>query len=231
MFKKIKLIIFITAINLFASVSFAFNLPANEIKVGDPVYIEDTDIEKHYAVFLPFEEPTDGQVCASFSGEEIEQNNNLKDYGTCFINDEGVFTIVEIEEPFSSSYEDLQFNEKIIQEGKVTLVNNPDVVSSESIDILEDRKESTEAIITDLSSFIREAQDEIKRILSGLVDTPESTEATSSAEMASSSVLGARSFNLLGLVRENYLIFVMIVLISVSTTILIILIKKTGKRK
>lgn len=231
MFKKIKLIIFITAINLFASVSFAFNLPANEIKVGDPVYIEDTDIEKHYAVFLPFEEPTDGQVCASFSGEEIEQNNNLKDYGTCFINDEGVFTIVEIEEPFSSSYEDLQFNEKIIQESKVTLVNNPDVVSLESIDISEDGKESTEAIITDLSSFIRDAQDEIKRILSGLVDTPESTEATSSAEMASSSVLGAKSLNLLGLVRENYLIFVMIVLISVSTTILIILIKKTGKRK
>jgi hypothetical protein len=231
MFKKIKLIIFITAINLFASVSFAFNLPANEIKVGDPVYIEDTDIEKHYAVFLPFEEPTDGQVCASFSGEEIEQNNNLKDYGTCFINDEGVFTIVEIEEPFSSSYEDLQFNEKIIQESKVTLVNNPGVVSSESIDISEDGKESTEAIITDLSSFIRDAQDEIKRILSGLVDTPESTEATSSAETASSSVLGAKSFNLPGLVRENYLIFVMIVLISVSTTILIILIKKTGKRK
>ena len=112
MFKrKIKKIFsFLTVLTLLLPRAFAFTLPETEINIEFPVYINEIDLTKYYAVFLPFEEPTNGEVCATVSGEELAENNNLKKYGTCFVNDEGTFTIVEISEPFSSSYEDLVEN-------------------------------------------------------------------------------------------------------------------------
>ena len=71
--KIIITIIFSLAFTTLANFSLAFVLPVNEIKIGDPVYIEETDNVKNYAVFLPFEEPTNGQVCASISGEELKK--------------------------------------------------------------------------------------------------------------------------------------------------------------
>lgn len=229
--KIIKTIIFSLALTTLANYSLAFVLPIKEIKTGDPVYIEGTDVFKNYAVFLPFEEPTNGQVCASISGEELFENNNLKDYGTCFINDSGIFTIVEIEEPFSSSFEELKNNEEILQEETVTLSKDFVGIVNESIETTESTEEAegvlsessdSEGVITDLGSFIQEAQDEITRILASLTDTEESSETTTSEENL---VLGARTFNLLNIIKENYLIITLVILISISSIILIFLIK------
>lgn len=236
MSKIIKTIIFSLALTAFADFSLAFVLPISEIKTGDPVYIEETDILKNYAVFLPFEEPTDGQVCASISGEELLEKNNLKDYGTCFINDPGIFTIVEIQEPFSSSYEELKNNEEILQEETVKLSKDFVGIVNESIETTESTEEvegvlsessDSEGVITDLGSFIQEAQDEITRILASLTDTEESSEATTSEDNL---VLGARTFNTLALLKENYLFATLLILISISTTILIFLIKDTKEK-
>ncbi len=229
--KIIKTIIFSLALTTLANYSLAFVLPIKEIKTGDPVYIKGTDVLKNYAVFLPFEEPTNGQVCASISGEELSENNNLKDYGTCFINDSGIFTIVEIEEPFSSSYEELKNNEEILQEETVTLSNDFESIVKESTEEVEgvlSESSDSEGIISDLGSFIQEAQDEITRILASLTDTPESSETTSSEENL---VLGARTFNILALFKENYLFVTIIILISISTAILISLIKNIKDTK
>jgi len=229
--KIIITIIFSLAFTTLANFSLAFVLPVNEIKIGDPVYIEETDNVKNYAVFLPFEEPTNGQVCASISGEELFENNNLKDYGTCFINDPGIFTIVEIQEPFSSSYEELKNNEEILQEETVTLSKDFESIVKESTETTKSADEmegvlsessDSEGVITDLGSFIQEAQDEIARILASLTDTPESSEATTSEENL---VLGARTFNLLNLIKENYLIITLVILIIISSIILVFLIK------
>lgn len=229
--KFLKTIIFSLALTTLANFSLAFVLPANEIKIGDPVYIEETDTLKNYAIFLPFEEPTKGQVCASISGEELSENNNLKDYGTCFINDPGIFTIVEIQEPFSSSYEELKNNEEILQEETVTLSKDFESIVKESTETTKSADEmegvlsessDSEGVITDLGSFIQEAQDEIARILASLTDTPESSEATTSEENL---VLGARTFNLLNLIKENYLIITLVILIIISSIILVFLIK------
>lgn len=225
MSKIIKPIIFSIALTFLANFSLAFVLPVNEIKIGDPVYTEEIDVLKNYAVFLPFEEPTNGQVCASISGEELFENSNLKDYGTCFINDPGIFTIVEIEEPFSSSYEELKNNEMILQEETVTLSEDFVSLVKESTDEAEtilSQSSDSESIITDLGSFIQEAQDEITKILANLTDTAESSETTTSDENL---VLGARTFNLLSLLKENYLFVTLLILIFVSTTILVFLIK------
>ena len=236
MSKIIKTIIFSLALTTLANFSLAFVLPVNEIKIGDPVYIEETDALKNYAVFLPFEEPTNGQVCASISGEELFENNNLKDYGTCFINDPGIFTIIEIEKPFSSSYEELNINEEILQEETVTLSKDFESIVRENTEATESTDElggllsessDSESVITDLGSFIQEAQDEIARILASLTDNPESSESTSEENL----VLGARTFNLLNLLKENYLIVTLIILISVSTAILIFLIKDAKNNK
>lgn len=231
MSKIIKTIIFSLAFATFTKYSFAFVLPVNEIKIGDPVYIKETDTLKHYAVFLPFEEPTNGQVCASVSGEELFENNNLKDYGTCFINDPGIFTIIEIEEPFSSSYEELKNKEKILQETTITLSHDYESIVKESTEEIEgvlSESSDSEGIISDLGSFIQEAQDEISRILASLTDTQESSETSTSQDNL---VLGARTFSLLNLLKENFLIVVLIILISISTTILIFLIKETKNIK
>ena len=229
MSKTIKTIIFSLTLTTLANFSLAFVLPVNEIKIGDPVYIEETDILKNYAVFLPFEEPTNGEVCASISGEELSENNNLKDYGTCFINDPGIFTIVEIQESFSSSYEELKNNEKILQETTITLSHDYESIVKESTEeiggVLSESSDS-EGIISDLGSFIQEAQDEISRILASLTDTQESSETTTSQDDL---VLGARTFNIFNLLKENYLVITLIILISISTTILIFLIKNTKK--
>lgn len=225
--KIIITIIFSLAFTTLANFSLAFVLPVNEIKIGDPVYIEETDNVKNYAVFLPFEEPTNGQVCASISGEELSENNNLKDYGTCFINDSGIFTIVEIEEPFSSSYEELKNNEEILQKETITLSNDFISVVKESTDEIEtvlSESSDSEGVIKDLGIFIQEAQDEISRILASLTDTQESSETSTSQDNL---VLGARTFSLLNLLKENFLVVVLIILISISTTILIFLIKET----
>lgn len=101
--------------------SKAFNLPEKIIQVGSPVFIEDVNSSLYYAVFLPSETPTNNEVCATMSGDELVENNNLRDYGTCFINDAGTFKIVEMYTPLSSSYDEIKESDQIIQEEEVVL--------------------------------------------------------------------------------------------------------------
>lgn len=218
------------ALVLFPKTLLAFSLPKKEIKIGDPVYVEEIDPLKYYAVFLPFSEPTNGQVCAGMSGEELVENNNLKDYGTCFINDPGDFTIVEIVEPFSSSYKDLEEKGLILQKEIIAVRDQllgdvSEVLESEESSESQDGSEILEAdsggIITDLNNFIQDAQNEIDRILASLVDTPESSEATSSE-----SVLGAKTFNILELIKSHYLVLIILIQIFVSLILLTFLIKE-----
>ena len=193
----------------------AFYLPERYLRLGSPIYIEEADEEKFYAVFLPFEDPTTGEACAIMTGEELVEDNNLKNYGTCFINDEGTFTLVEVEEPFSSSYESLMESEKIIQEGKITLVSL-------------DPEENSAEVVTDLDKFIQSAEDEIDRILSDLDELKESTESTSSE----TSILGSRTTNILVLISENPTLSSLLFLLIITTTLLIfVIVKKWDKKK
>lgn len=207
----LKIITLIIAANLANNPTQAFTIPESNLYVGAPVYIENTEPEKYYAIFLPFKEPTNGEVCASISGEELAENNNMRDYGTCFINDAGVFTVIEIIEPFSSSYEDLVENNGIIQEEIITLNKEGEVPITEN-----------EEVITDLEQFIEDAEEEIKNILSGLTETDESSESTSSEE----SVLGAKTSNILAILMENFLVVTLTTLLILSTVLFIYIMKK-----
>jgi hypothetical protein len=104
--------------------SKAFTLPEKNIQVGTSVYIEDVNSSLYYAVFLPSGKPTNNEVCATMSGDELVENNDLRDYGTCFINDAGVFKIVEMYTPFSSSYDEIKESGQVIQEEEVVLFGN-----------------------------------------------------------------------------------------------------------
>jgi len=190
----------------------AFELPNKFLSIGSPIFIEDYDEEKYYAVFLPFSEPTNGDVCSNMSGKELAEDNDLRNYGTCFINDEGVFTIVEMEEPFSSSYTSLLENGKIIQEEKITMVSI-------------DSGESEEGIVTNLDQFIESAEIEIERILENLT-AEESTQSTSSEE----SILGTRNTNILGLIKEEPVLVSLLITIFLSFLLLLfVVIKKWDK--
>lgn len=210
--KFLKVILLSLIISFAGSVSLAFTIPQTTLNIGDPVYIENTDPEKFYAVFLPFVPPTDGEVCASMSGEELGVNNNLRAYGTCFINDAGVFTLVEISDPFSSSYEDLVENESILQEATITLNGTRDGLENKDV-------------ITNLEQFIIDAEEDIKSILSSLTETNQSTESTSSEE----SILGARSTNILAIMFDNYIIIALPILLALSSALLIYILKKDWK--
>lgn len=220
MFKrKIKKIFsFLTVLTLLLPRAFAFTLPETEINIEFPVYINEIDLTKYYAVFLPFEEPTNGEVCATVSGEELAENNNLKKYGTCFVNDEGTFTIVEISEPFSSSYEDLVENNQVIQEEKVNL----------SVMFEKDVSESTSGVITDLEKFIEDTKREVSRILGGLKDTEESSSGVASDGLEEN-VLGAKTYNILSVLQENFLILEVLVLIISTIALLLYILKKYYK--
>ena len=209
MSKTLKSSLFFLFAFLISFQARAYDLPNITLNVGSPVFIENFDEEKYYAVFLPFEEPTNGDVCASMGGEELVQDNNLRNYGTCFINDPGTFTIVEIEEPFSSSYDSLLENEEIIQEEKITMLSIETGVSEEGV-------------VTNLDQFIENAESEINRILGNLTGTEESTESTSSKE----SILGSRTVNMLSLIKENVLLVSIIILLVLTTILLIVLLKK-----
>lgn len=100
---------------------FAFSLPRITHTVGESVFIEDIDLAHFYAVFLPFEFPTQGELCASITGEELVEDNNLRHYGTCFINDPGVFTVVELGEPVHASFWDTKSSDYFISERTVVL--------------------------------------------------------------------------------------------------------------
>ncbi|MBW6441813.1 hypothetical protein K0B04_02810 [Patescibacteria group bacterium] len=206
MSKIVKLSIFTIALNLLGFFSFAFTLPETEIFVGKPVYIENTDPEKFYAIFLPFEEPTNGEVCASMSGEELIENNNLRNYGTCFINDEGIFTIVEISEPFSSSYKQLVDRERIIQEAEISLTfpDNYDEIL-DPLGFLDETKETT--------------------------SSTESSEETSFIGELGGLILGTKTINVLGVIRQNYLVIITIFLLVVSVGLLTYLLLDKNRKK
>lgn len=213
--KKVIKILLVTAVLFFFHHQVkAFYLPERYLRLGSPIYIEEINEKNYYAVFLPFEDPTAGDVCAIMTGEELLEDNNLKNYGTCFINDEGTFTLVEIEEPFSSSYESLVESEKIIQEEKITLVSL-------------DPEESSAEVVKDLDKFIQSAEDEIDRILSEFDEIKESTESTSS----DTSILGSRTTNILGLVAENPTLASLIFLLIITLTLLVFVVVKKWDRK
>lgn len=99
-----------------------FSLPEVTLTVGDSVFIDNTHPTHFYAVFLPFEFPANGDMCASITGEDLAQDNDLRHYGTCFINDPGVFTVVDLGEPVHASYWDTKDSDYFIGEKIVTLV-------------------------------------------------------------------------------------------------------------
>jgi hypothetical protein len=209
MSKTLKLVLFSFLTFFLIQGAGAFEIPNKFLSIGSPIFIENFDEEKYYAVFLPFSEPTNGDVCSNMSGKELAEDNDLRNYGTCFINDEGTFTVVEIEEPFSSSYTSLLENDGILQEQKVTM-------------IALDTGESDEGVVTDLDQFIQSAETEIDRILGNLTGTSESTESTSSEE----SILGSRNIDMLALIKGNLLLFSLLVLNLVTLIILIFVISK-----
>lgn len=203
--KFVKLTIFSIALSLVTRVSFGFTLPENVIELGSPVYIDGADPSKHYAVFLPFEEPTNGEVCSSMSGEELSENNNLREYGTCFINDEGIFTIVEISEPFSSSYEDLSEKGEILQEESVTLqisLTLEEII--EKYDFIEESSESTSSSESGDETWLQ----------GDLVDY----------------ILGARTANVVEILKQNSMIIFASLLIIISCVLLGYLLK-IGRKK
>ncbi len=125
MHKKYLFILYILVAQLFFFNSeSAFSLPNNMSVVGDSVFVDNVDSTHFYAVFLPFDYPTKGEVCASMTGEELAQDNDLRHYGTCFVNDPGVFTIVELLEPLHSCYEDTKQSDYFVGETTVKIVSS-----------------------------------------------------------------------------------------------------------
>src|SRR3989344_1730303 len=79
-----------------------------EMKVGSTVMLNDIAPGRYYIVFNPDDIRHNGGSCASVIGAELlDTGNGLEKYGTCFVNDKGVFAVIEASENIGGSYSDI----------------------------------------------------------------------------------------------------------------------------
>lgn len=84
------------------------NVPA----FGDPlgpvaeVVVSVPDTSHFFSVFGPEDRDRNDGACAYVTGEDLEADQDLAHYGTCFLNDRGTFKIIELSSYFPASFAD-----------------------------------------------------------------------------------------------------------------------------
>lgn len=86
------------------------------------IYLKDFKADHYYAVFGEQETQENGPYCALISGEELVIDNNLRNYGTCFINDVGTFTLVELSSFMAANYLDTINSEVYVGQNIITMI-------------------------------------------------------------------------------------------------------------
>src|SRR3989338_4875804 len=70
---------------------------AGAASLGDKISLDNVAADHYYIVFNPDDIKQNGGFCASIAGAELlETGNGLEQYGTCFVNDKGVFEVLEV---------------------------------------------------------------------------------------------------------------------------------------
>jgi len=82
------------------------------LSLSSSINIEQVLPSSFYYVFSPADVQNDGGYCALVPGYELRDfSSDLRQYGTCFINDTGLFEIIEMKEQISGNYSTVKGSE------------------------------------------------------------------------------------------------------------------------
>ena len=88
------------------SQAIALTLSDTHPNIGQSVLLLDVDPTHFYAVYSITIDGPKSDPCAYISGSELTQDNDLTDYGTCFVNDNGTYRVVELSGDFFANFND-----------------------------------------------------------------------------------------------------------------------------
>ena len=104
--KRLPLYIFLSLISIFGATAnvVALALPNTQADVGAAVFIDEIAPTHYYSIFGINDMNPHGDPCAFVYGGDLISDNDLSHYGSCFVNDAGVFKIVEQSDFFNGNY-------------------------------------------------------------------------------------------------------------------------------
>lgn len=90
-------------------------LVSEETPAARNAFLPNATSSSYYYIFAPQDIAVDGGFCATLTGAAIaEYQYNLKDQGTCFVNDTGSFEILEMSEPTTGTYKEFRQSEHFL---------------------------------------------------------------------------------------------------------------------
>ncbi len=84
----------------------ALTVSTNKPKIGEAIRVLDPVAGRSYSVFWINLDGPKADPCASISGSQLLEDSDLTHYGTCFVDDDGTFQIVELSEELVANYND-----------------------------------------------------------------------------------------------------------------------------
>jgi hypothetical protein len=91
--------------------------------IGQQVLVTDPHLNSFYSVYWQNVDGPKTDPCAYISGEELVQDNDLTNYGTCFINKSGTFQVVELSESFLANFTDSIKSPALVDRSQVVVRN------------------------------------------------------------------------------------------------------------
>jgi len=101
-----RLLFLLLAVLVGAGSASALTLSTTKPKIGEPIHVLDPVAGRHYSVFWINLDGPRADPCAVITGYELLEVNDLRHYGTCFVNDDGTFQVVELGEDLLANYTD-----------------------------------------------------------------------------------------------------------------------------
>jgi hypothetical protein len=86
--------------------AYAVTVTPKNPAIGQSIFITDPVADHYYSVFSVSIDGPKSDPCAYISGYELLDDNDLTDYGTCFINKSGTFQVLELLDDFFANYND-----------------------------------------------------------------------------------------------------------------------------
>lgn len=92
--------------------------------IGGAIHVLDANADHFYSVFwINGTSNAGGDACANIEGKDLVVDNDLTDYGTCFVNDNGNFQVVELSEENWQNYNDSLHDSSFVDKLEVQYQN------------------------------------------------------------------------------------------------------------
>ncbi len=104
--------------------ALALTLSTTKPDIGQSIFVLDAVAGHFYPVFWTNLDGPHADPCAYVSGEELIQDNDLTNYGSCFNNDSGTYHVHELSGHFYSSSGDTAKSDVYLTKSNIVVSNN-----------------------------------------------------------------------------------------------------------